>query len=113
VTLNCRLGPRSVHVTARMVIDASGRQTLLGRQLRVKQPDPFFKQYALHTWFEGLDRTALAPAPEKAGYIVVHFLPIKVPAAHGDQTGWNRFRVAGVEDARSLVPVRRVQQRPD
>ena len=46
--------------TARMLVDASGRQTLLGRQLRVKVPDPVFDQYALHTWFEGLDRSALA-----------------------------------------------------
>jgi flavin-dependent dehydrogenase len=77
VTLRCRLGPRQVDVTARMVVDASGRQTLLGRQLRVKVPDPVFDQYAVHTWFDGLDRGALAPAPEHTDYIFIHFLPIK------------------------------------
>jgi FADH2 O2-dependent halogenase len=77
VTLNCRMANRTVPFTARSVIDASGRQTLLGKQLKLKVPDPLFKQYALHSWFEGLDRTALAPSKDKDGYIYVHFLPIK------------------------------------
>jgi 1H-pyrrole-2-carbonyl-[peptidyl-carrier protein] chlorinase len=76
-TLTCRLGPRDSTVTARMVVDASGRQTVLGRQLRVKIPDPVFNQYAIHTWFEGLDREALAVEPGKLDYIYIHFLPIK------------------------------------
>jgi 1H-pyrrole-2-carbonyl-[peptidyl-carrier protein] chlorinase len=76
VTLTCRLGPRQLDVSARMVIDASGRQTMLGRQLRVKIPDPVFDQYAIHTWFKGLDRAAVATDPAKADYVFVHFLPI-------------------------------------
>jgi FADH2 O2-dependent halogenase len=35
-----------------------------------------FDQYAVHTWFEGLDRAALAGEVGKADYIYVHFLPI-------------------------------------
>ncbi|MFG2533171.1 NAD(P)/FAD-dependent oxidoreductase [Streptomyces sp. NPDC048516] len=77
VTLNCRFGPRTVDFTARMVVDASGRQTTLGRQLKFKVPDPVFNQYAIHSWFEGLDRSALSVAAEKTDYIYVHFLPIE------------------------------------
>ncbi|RMI43202.1 NAD(P)/FAD-dependent oxidoreductase [Actinomadura harenae] len=77
VELTCRTGDETFHHSARMVVDASGRQTMLGRQLRLKVPDPVFDQYAVHTWFEGLDRTALATASGKADYIFVHFLPLK------------------------------------
>jgi flavin-dependent dehydrogenase len=77
VTLNCRLGPKHLDFTARMVVDATGRQTMLGRQLKVKVPDSVFNQYAIHSWFEDLDRTALAIHKEKKDYIYAHFLPIK------------------------------------
>jgi 1H-pyrrole-2-carbonyl-[peptidyl-carrier protein] chlorinase len=77
VTLNCRMGPKNVPFTARMVVDASGRHTFLGRQLKVKTPDPVFNQYAIHTWFEGLDREALAVTPGKSDYIFIHFMPIR------------------------------------
>jgi FADH2 O2-dependent halogenase len=61
----------------RLVIDASGRKTLLGNQLSVKEADPVFDQYALHTWFDGLDRLALAPDERQADYIFIHFLPLE------------------------------------
>lgn len=70
------LGPTTADVAVRMVVDASGRGTLLGRQLKVKVPDPVFNQYAVHSWFEGLDRQALANDENQAGYIFIHFLPI-------------------------------------
>lgn len=73
--LQARIGNRQVRVPVRMVADASGRQTLLGSQLKVKVPDPVFNQYAVHTWFEGLDRPGLARRPQDADYIHVHFLP--------------------------------------
>ena len=60
-----------------MVVDASGRQTQLGNQLKLKVPDPVFNQYAIHTWFEGLDRTSLARVAGQADYIHVHFLPLE------------------------------------
>lgn len=75
VVVTCRLG-RETQISARMLVDASGRQTMLGKQLKLKVPDPVFDQYAIHTWFEGLDRDALTPNPEKRDYIYVHFLPI-------------------------------------
>jgi len=76
VTLTCRVGSAEVDVTAKMIIDASGRQTMLGRQLGIKEADPVFDQYAIHAWFDGLDRSAVANSPEKVDYIYVHFLPI-------------------------------------
>jgi 1H-pyrrole-2-carbonyl-[peptidyl-carrier protein] chlorinase len=76
VTVSTRLGPARLDVTARMVVDASGRQGMLGRQLRLKVPDPVFDQYAIHTWFEDLDRTAMTHSDGKADYIFIHFLPV-------------------------------------
>jgi flavin-dependent dehydrogenase len=58
------------------VVDASGRGTFLGRQLKLKVNDPVFNQYAIHTWFDNLDRTALAVNKEQADYIFIHFLPV-------------------------------------
>lgn len=70
------MGRREVRVRVRMIVDASGRSTFLGRQLRLKVPDPVFNQYAIHAWFDGLDRSALAVNKEKADFIFIHFLPV-------------------------------------
>lgn len=59
-----------------MVVDASGRKTLLGNQEGFKVPDPVFDQYAVHSWFEGLDRQALAADGTQQDYIFIHFLPL-------------------------------------
>lgn len=74
--LRCRLGQRQVDVPVRMVVDASGRRTMLGNQLRVKVPDPVFNQYAIHTWFDEFDRKALSVDKGKADFIFIHFLPL-------------------------------------
>jgi flavin-dependent dehydrogenase len=76
VTVSVRVGPRTVDFTTRMVVDASGRNTVLGRQLKLKVPDPHFDQYAIHSWFDGLDREALATSPKEVDNIQIHFLPI-------------------------------------
>lgn len=65
--------PRSLR--ARMVVDASGRRTLLGSRMGWKVKDPVFDQFAIHTWFRGYDRSVLAPEPAKRDFIFVHFLP--------------------------------------
>jgi FADH2 O2-dependent halogenase len=70
------LGRRESALRVRMVVDASGRSTLLGRQLKLKVPDRVFNQYAIHTWFSGLDRSALAVDKQTEDFIFVHFLPI-------------------------------------
>lgn len=70
------MGRRESGVRVRMVVDASGRGTFLGRQFRLKVPDQVFNQYAIHSWFEGLDRSALAFGDKSADYIFIHFLPL-------------------------------------
>jgi flavin-dependent dehydrogenase len=70
------MGQKQMSVSVRMVVDASGRRTTLGNQLRWKVKDPVFDQYALHTWFEGYERTALTKKKDLENYIFVHFLPI-------------------------------------
>jgi len=60
----------------RLVVDASGRRTLLGNQLKLRIQDPVFDQYALHTWFEGYDRSLLARGQDQLDYIFIHFLPL-------------------------------------
>ncbi len=58
-------------IRVRMVADASGRRTLLGRQLRMRRRDPAFDQYAIHSWYRGFDRNTM-PDPD---HIHIHFLP--------------------------------------
>ena len=43
-------------VEARVVIDAAGRSTLLGRQLELRRPHPVLDQFALHAWCVDVDR---------------------------------------------------------
>lgn len=96
-----RLGGAAMGLTARMVVDASGRRTLLGNQLRLKVNDPVFDQYAVHTWFSHFNRRAWVrggsrevigadhrlvdsanrdanglPRGHEDNYIYVHFLPL-------------------------------------
>lgn len=59
-------------VTVRLVVDASGRNTMLGSQLKLKQKDPNFDQYAIHSWYKNFERGT----DTKDDYIFVHFLPI-------------------------------------
>lgn len=60
----------------RLVVDASGRRTFLGNQLKLRQKDKVFNQYASHTWFEGYNRKALDRKGGRESYIFIHFLPI-------------------------------------
>lgn len=70
------MGQQEYGVNVRMVVDASGRRTLLGNQLKLKVKDPVFDQYAVHAWFENYDRSVLTTKTEQNNYIFVHFLPI-------------------------------------
>jgi ABC-type nitrate/sulfonate/bicarbonate transport system ATPase subunit/flavin-dependent dehydrogenase len=56
----------------KLVVDASGRNAILGTQLKLKRKDPQFNQFAVHSWFEGVDR---GPA-ETADFIHIHMLPM-------------------------------------
>jgi flavin-dependent dehydrogenase len=70
------MGRKEMGVSVRMVADASGRQTFLGNQLKLKVKDPVFDQYAIHTWFGAYDRKALAKSDVHRDYIYIHFLPL-------------------------------------
>lgn len=67
---------QDVGVNVRVIVDASGRRTLLGNQLKLRMQDPVFDQYAIHTWFEGYDRNALARDSSQHDFIFIHFLPV-------------------------------------
>ena len=71
------MGRRDHEVSCRIVVDASGRNTLLGNQLKLKVSDPVFNQFATHTWFAGYDRHHVKRETERFGdYIFVHFMPV-------------------------------------
>lgn len=74
--LDVALGPRRVPVSVRVVIDASGRQTLLGSRQKLKMMDPVFDQYAVHTWFDRFDRSVVTANPEQVDFIFIHFLQV-------------------------------------
>jgi 1H-pyrrole-2-carbonyl-[peptidyl-carrier protein] chlorinase len=67
---------KEMGVSAKMVIDASGRNTFLGNQLKLKIKDTVFDQYAIHTWFDAYDRRVFAKKDGHHDYIFIHFLPI-------------------------------------
>lgn len=68
-----KVAGQDLEVPARMVIDASGRSTLLGKQLKVKKNDPIFDQFAVHAWFENVDKSQV----DSSEYIHIYFLPVK------------------------------------
>jgi FADH2 O2-dependent halogenase len=64
---------QEVDLHCRMLVDATGRHTLLGNQLKLKKKDPIFNQYAVHAWYEGLDKGE----GEVADFIHIYFLPVE------------------------------------
>ncbi|MEO6970819.1 MAG: NAD(P)/FAD-dependent oxidoreductase [Chthoniobacterales bacterium] len=68
-----RFADQEIDVPARMVVDASGRHTLLGKQLKVKKNDPIFDQFAVHAWFENVDKSQT----DSSEYIHIYFLPVE------------------------------------
>jgi len=64
---------KEIDLPCKLVVDASGRHTLLGRQLSLKKNDPIFNQYAVHAWFQNVDK-GVAPT---ADFIHVYFLPVE------------------------------------
>jgi FADH2 O2-dependent halogenase len=74
ITVDLSGRPRSMR--SQMVVDASGRRTLLGSAMGWKLKDPVFDQFALHTWLRGYDRSLWTPDdPAKRDFIFIHFLP--------------------------------------
>ena len=64
---------KEIDLSCKLVADASGRNTLLGRQLKLKKNDPIFNQYAVHAWFQDVDKET-GPT---ADYIHIYFLPVE------------------------------------
>jgi len=67
--IGVRLGSGAL-LGSRLVVDASGRRTVIGTQLGIKQTDPAFDQFTMHNWFEGFDR---GPAVT-ADHVHIHVL---------------------------------------
>jgi 1H-pyrrole-2-carbonyl-[peptidyl-carrier protein] chlorinase len=74
VGVRAKFAGQEIDIPSRVVVDASGRQTLLGRQLHLKKNDPIFNQYAVHAWFDHVER---GEDPKTADYIHIYFLPVK------------------------------------
>ncbi len=68
-----KIGGQSVDIAGKIIVDASGRGTLMGRQLQIKKKDALFNQYAIHGWFENVERGN----EETADYIHIYFLPVE------------------------------------
>jgi FADH2 O2-dependent halogenase len=43
-------------IEAKVVVDAAGRSTVIGRQLELRRPHPVLEHFALHSWYVGVDR---------------------------------------------------------
>jgi FADH2 O2-dependent halogenase len=68
-----KVADNKIDLSCKIVVDASGRNTLLGRQLGLKIKDPIFNQYAVHAWFENVDKGVA----HTADFIHVYFLPVE------------------------------------
>ncbi|HEV2468685.1 MAG TPA: NAD(P)/FAD-dependent oxidoreductase [Candidatus Sulfotelmatobacter sp.] len=76
-TVNFKMGKKDMSTTCKIVVDASGRKTIVGNQMKWRIQDKVFDQYAIHTWFDGYDRRCMAANKETQGdFIFIHFLPI-------------------------------------
>ncbi len=64
---------KDFEIPAKFVVDASGRNSVLGTQRHLRQKDPIFNQFAVHGWFENVDRGET----ESADYIHIYFIPAK------------------------------------
>jgi FADH2 O2-dependent halogenase len=69
------IGKKEMAVDVGVVVDASGRRTFLGNQLKLRVQDPIFDQYAIYTWYDGFDRTRV-DGNSKGDHIFIHFLPV-------------------------------------
>ncbi len=74
--VRAQLADQEVTLSAKVVVDATGRDTLLGRQLKLKRNDPIFDQYAVHAWYADVNRGE----GSTKDYIHIYFLPV--------QRGW-------------------------
>jgi FADH2 O2-dependent halogenase len=62
---------KDYELPTKFVVDASGRNGILGTQRHLRQKDPIFNQFAVHGWFENVHRGTT----ESADYIHIYFIP--------------------------------------
>lgn len=84
-----RVAGQEVDLSAKMIVDASGRNTVLGRQLNLKKNDPIFNQYAVHAWFENVNKSTIGTEE----FIHIYFLPV--------ERGW-AWQIPITEDVTSM-----------
>lgn len=68
-----KLGEGRFVLKARLIVDASGRQAVLGHQLGLLKPAHLLPQFAIHSWFTNVDRGH----PTTANYTHIHLLPVR------------------------------------
>jgi len=73
VGVRVKIGDKEVDLHSKVVVDASGRNTLLGNQLKLKKKDPIFNQYAVHAWFENVNK---GDGPT-SDFIHIYFLKVE------------------------------------
>lgn len=71
VGVRAEIGGARVDFPARIVVDAAGRATRIGRQLGLRHDHQALDQFALHAWCSGFRR----PEGATADYTHVYFLP--------------------------------------
>jgi 1H-pyrrole-2-carbonyl-[peptidyl-carrier protein] chlorinase len=60
-------------ITARLVVDASGRRCFIPTQLKMKRKDPVFNQFCIYSWFKGVEPNP----PGYEGMLFLHFLDLE------------------------------------
>jgi len=63
----------TTEIRAPIVVDASGRRCMIANQLKLKKKDPVFNQFAIYSWFTGVEPNP----PGFEGFIFLHFLPLE------------------------------------
>jgi flavin-dependent dehydrogenase len=56
-----------------VIVDASGRRSIIGAQLGLKHKDPEFNQFAIFSWFEDVEPNP----PGHEGFLFLHFLGLE------------------------------------
>jgi ABC-type nitrate/sulfonate/bicarbonate transport system ATPase subunit/flavin-dependent dehydrogenase len=67
-----QIGNSRYPLKARFIVDASGQQTILGRQLKILRIAPGLPQFAVHSWFSNVKNER----DETRGYTYIHLLPV-------------------------------------
>ncbi len=68
-----KVGGSRFSLNSRLVVDASGRQAVLGRQLGLLKQSSDHPQFAVHSWFNNVERGAGPTAANTH----IHLLPVK------------------------------------